>query len=155
MYEEPAVIHSRSHSFVGPTNCVNPTPTLSKLGIDDPLEVLCEDDDEIISEKSVNDIGDNSDETFRLEDFEILKLVGQGAFGKVYQVRKIGSSEIYAMKVMLKDKIMEKNHAEYMKAERDILTKIDHPFIVQLRYSFQVVPSSKVQLSTYGYMLKK
>ncbi|GFP86633.1 serine/threonine-protein kinase atpk2/atpk19 [Phtheirospermum japonicum] len=41
------------------------------------------------------------------------------------------------MKVMRKDKIMEKNHAEYMKAERDILTKINHPFIVQLRYSFQ------------------
>ncbi|MBL1680396.1 hypothetical protein ELD14_28905, partial [Klebsiella pneumoniae] len=32
---------------------------------------------------------------------------------------------------------MEKNHAEYMKAERDILTKVDHPFVVQLRYSFQ------------------
>ncbi|KAG5035061.1 hypothetical protein JHK87_009971 [Glycine soja] len=33
---------------------------------------------------------------------------------------------------------MEKNHAEYMKAERDIWTKIEHPFVVQLRYSFQV-----------------
>ncbi|KAM2999054.1 hypothetical protein FF2_027827 [Malus domestica] len=46
-----------------------------------------------------------------------------GRFAKVYQVRKKGTSEIYAMKVMRKDKIMEKNHAEYMKAERDILTK--------------------------------
>jgi p70 ribosomal S6 kinase len=41
------------------------------------------------------------------------------------------------MKVMRKDKVVEKNHAEYMKAERDILTKVDHPFVVQLRYSFQ------------------
>ncbi|EXB22551.1 hypothetical protein L484_002905 [Morus notabilis] len=41
------------------------------------------------------------------------------------------------MKVMRKDGIMEKNHAEYMKAERDILTIIDHPFVVMLRYSFQ------------------
>lgn len=41
------------------------------------------------------------------------------------------------MKVMRKDKVLEKNHAEYMKAERDILTKVDHPFVVQLRYSFQ------------------
>ncbi|KAI4306576.1 hypothetical protein L6164_029839 [Bauhinia variegata] len=72
-----------------------------------------------------------------LEDFEVLKLVGQGAFGKVYQVRRNGTSEIYAMKVMRKDKIMQRNHAEYVKSERDILTRMDHPFIVRLRYSFQ------------------
>ncbi|KAL3834733.1 hypothetical protein ACJIZ3_009469 [Penstemon smallii] len=132
-YDEPAVIYSRSHSFVGPTNYVSPVPILSKLRLhekEDPLDLVGELDDE------AEDDG-NSGKTVRLEDFELLKLVGQGAFGKVYQVRKIGSSEIFAMKVMRKDKIMEKNHAEYMKAERDILTKIDHPFIVQLRYSFQ------------------
>ncbi|KAE8668508.1 Serine/threonine-protein kinase AtPK2/AtPK19 [Hibiscus syriacus] len=72
-----------------------------------------------------------------LEAFEILKVVGQGAFGKVYQVRRNGTSDIYAMKVMRKDKIMEKNHAEYMISERDIIGKVDHPFIVPLRYSFQ------------------
>ncbi|KAJ8552886.1 hypothetical protein K7X08_020279 [Anisodus acutangulus] len=72
-----------------------------------------------------------------LDDFKVLKVVGQGAFGKVYQVRKIRTSEILAMKVMRKDKILEKDHAEFMKTERDVLTKIDHPFVVQLRYSFQ------------------
>lgn len=74
-----------------------------------------------------------------VEDFEVLKVVGQGAFGKVYQVRRAGTSEIYAMKVMCKDKIMQRNHDEYVKSERDILTKVDHPFIVRLRYSFQVM----------------
>ncbi|KAJ3682921.1 hypothetical protein LUZ60_013148 [Juncus effusus] len=64
-------------------------------------------------------------------------MVGQGAFGKVYQVKRKGTAEIYAMKVLRKDKILEKNLVEYTKAERDILTKIDHPFVVQLRYSFQ------------------
>jgi p70 ribosomal S6 kinase len=102
-----------------------------------------------LSEEKEGDQGQLSDEEFDnamteedegvgLDDFEILKLVGQGAFGKVFQVRKKNTSEIYAMKVMRKDKILEKNHAEYMKAEREILTKVDHPFIVQLRYSFQV-----------------
>ena len=42
------------------------------------------------------------------------------------------------MKIMRKDTITKKNHVDYMKAERDILTKVVHPFIVQLRYSFQV-----------------
>lgn len=87
-------------------------------------------------------------------DFEILRVVGQGAFGKVFQVRRKKKKEnihcgsdsdsdgsrdgIYAMKVMRKDTIIKKNHVDYMKAERDILTKVVHPFIVQLRYSFQV-----------------
>lgn len=79
-------------------------------------------------------------------DFEILRMVGQGAFGKVFQVRKKGIDEnfdngqddgIFAMKVMRKDTIIKKNHVDYMKAERDILTKVVHPFIVQLQCSFQ------------------
>jgi p70 ribosomal S6 kinase len=68
----------------------------------------------------------------------LLRVVGQGAFGKVFQVQHHRTREIYAMKVMKKQVIMDKNQGDYMKAERDILTKIIHPFIVQLRYSFQV-----------------
>ncbi|KAH0944069.1 hypothetical protein HID58_003706 [Brassica napus] len=114
VFDEPAVVHTRSHSLVGPSSIVD-----------------------LDSEKAPEgDVAEVSGEV-GIEDFEVLKVVGQGAFGKVFQVRKKDTSEIFAMKVMRKDKIMEKNHAEYMKAERDILTKIDHPFIVQLKYSFQ------------------
>ena len=80
-------------------------------------------------------------------DFEIMRVIGKGSFGKVFQVRRkdSGSGEgvigdgIFAMKVMRKDTIIKNNHVDYMKAERDILTKVVHPFIVQLRYSFQVL----------------
>lgn len=83
-------------------------------------------------------------------DFQILRVVGQGAFGKVFLVRKKsdpvdgevvvgGGDGIFAMKVMRKETIIKKNHVDYMKAERDILTKVVHPFVVQLRYSFQVI----------------
>jgi ribosomal protein S6 kinase beta len=78
------------------------------------------------------------------EDFDILKLVGQGAFGKVFQVRKKDSGAIYAMKVMKKDRIIEKDQAEYTRAERDILTAVTHPFVVSMRYSFQT--ASKLYL---------
>jgi len=71
------------------------------------------------------------------DDFEILAVVGQGAFGKVFQVRKKDSGEIFAMKVMRKEKILSKNQSEYCRQERDILTCISHPFIVKLHYSFQ------------------
>lgn len=70
-------------------------------------------------------------------DFEVLRVVGQGAFGKVFQVKHKGTAEVYAMKVMKKHRILEKDHSEYVKAERDVLTAIVHPFIVTLRFSFQ------------------
>ena len=155
VYEDPEVIYTRSHSLVGPSSCISQSLKLGKLTIhesdsDNSLvervtEETIEDVKEssvknVIIEESLNDEEENLTEIQRvgIEDFEVLKVVGQGAFAKVYQVRKKGTSEIYAMKVMRKDKIMEKNHAEYMKAEREILTKIEHPFVVQLRYSFQV-----------------
>ena len=87
-------------------------------------------------------------------DFEILRVIGKGAFGKVFQVRKKSGHEIsgdcdgiFAMKVMRKDAIISKNHMDYMKAERDILTKVDHPFVVCLRCSFQVI----VTLLEFGF----
>lgn len=149
VYDDPEVIHNRSHSLVGPSVCVSQSLKLSGLTLhetEDPLELVDSVINVIVKDQDLS-MGDSvskachnlmMNQAVGLEDFEVLKVVGQGAFAKVYQVRKRGTSEVYAMKVMRKDKIMEKNHAEYMKAERDILTKIDHPFIVQLRYSFQV-----------------
>jgi len=152
VYDDPPVIHTRSHSLVGPSTCVSQSLKLSKLTIhetEDSLELVDYVDEETFKdikessfvEESLKDEDGNISKTQRvsIEDFDILKVVGQGAFAKVYQVRKKGTSEIYAMKVMRKDKIMEKNHTEYMKAERDIWTKIEHPFVVQLRYCFQVL----------------
>nr|KAJ0210545.1 hypothetical protein LSAT_V11C400169980 [Lactuca sativa] len=137
--DDPVVIYSRSHSLVGPTPCVSHLLNLRKLTICETDESL-EDFSDVIDKEIEEEDSENGCKvkTIGLEDFEVMKVVGQGAFGKVYQVRKRDSLEIYAMKVVRKDKIVEKNHAEYMKAERDILTKIDHPFIVQLRYSFQL-----------------
>jgi p70 ribosomal S6 kinase len=145
IYNDPLVIVKRSHSLVGPSSLVSQSLPLSKLTLhesDSALDLLeCtkekKSNQEALSDEELDDTK-NENGVVGLDDFEVLKLVGQGAFGKVFQVRKKGTSEIYAMKVMRKDKILEKNHAEYMKAERDILTKVDHPFVVQLRYSFQV-----------------
>ena len=155
IYDNPVVIQNRSHSLVGPSSYVCQSLKLSKLNLnetEDSMELVkcvldetikeleeCSIDDDAI-EKDVEGVGGDTLEvqTVGIEDFEVLKVVGQGAFGKVYQVRKKGTPEIYAMKVMRKDRIVEKNHVDYMRGERDILTKIAHPFIVQLKYSFQV-----------------
>lgn len=151
VYNEPAVIYSRSRSLVGTTTYVSQSFNLSRLSLHETDYELAEEVNSsalkkhqessigfaVIEKYTVEADGNTHKDRIGLDDFEVLKVVGQGAFGKVYQVRKRNSLEIFAMKVMRKDKIMEKNHVEYMKAERDILTKVDHPFIVQLRYSFQ------------------
>lgn len=160
VYDDPVVIFKRSHSLVGPTALISTqSPRFSFLNLHETKNSL--DLLESLSEEGARE-QEKVDETCEksgvgLDDFEILKLVGQGAFGKVFQVKKKGSNEIYAMKVVRKDKILEKNHVEYMKAERDILTKTDHPFIVQLRYSFQVLsPVQRVSFSCtyYGALCK-
>lgn len=71
-------------------------------------------------------------------DFELLKVIGMGAFGKVLQVRSKVTGEVLAMKVISKRKLKSKyGYIENVKAERDILTRVNHPFVVTMHCSFQ------------------
>jgi len=72
-----------------------------------------------------------------LNDFELLKVLGRGAFGKVMQVRKKDSGKIYAMKILKKRAIIARNQVEHTKAERKILQTLEHPFLMKLRFAFQ------------------
>ncbi|KAK1433775.1 hypothetical protein QVD17_10692 [Tagetes erecta] len=144
---DPQIIHNRSHSFIGPS----PRYTLSKsLPFHHEIdpESSGEDDDvikvDLVQEKDGSGVEEKGDVSCKIGpgDFEIMRVIGKGSFGKVFQVRRkdkrsMNDDGIYAMKVMRKDTIIKNNHVDYMKAERDILTKVVHPFIVQLRYSFQ------------------
>ncbi|ESO84964.1 hypothetical protein LOTGIDRAFT_236015 [Lottia gigantea] len=72
-------------------------------------------------------------------DFELLKVLGQGSFGKVFLVRKINGDDngtLYAMKV-LKKATLKVQDRKRTKMERDILADVSHPFIVELHYAFQ------------------
>lgn len=71
-------------------------------------------------------------------DFELLKVVGMGAFGKVLQVKSKVTAQVFAMKVISKRKLKSKMcYVENVKAERDILTRVRHPFVVTMHCSFQ------------------
>ena len=79
-----------------------------------------------------------------INDFQILKVLGKGAYGKVYQVRKIngpGSGQIYAMKAMNKSRICgSKTDVRHTKAERNVLVSVNNdsnPFIVRLHFAFE------------------
>eukprot|EP00291_Cryptomonas_curvata_P029838 CAMPEP_0172208048 /NCGR_PEP_ID=MMETSP1050-20130122/34223_1 /TAXON_ID=233186 /ORGANISM="Cryptomonas curvata, Strain CCAP979/52" /LENGTH=758 /DNA_ID=CAMNT_0012887531 /DNA_START=382 /DNA_END=2658 /DNA_ORIENTATION=- len=71
-----------------------------------------------------------------VDDFEILCMVGEGGFGKVFQVRKKDTSLILAMKCMRKDCVMKDNFRG-TKNERHILSSVRHPYIVNMHYAFQ------------------
>lgn len=71
------------------------------------------------------------------DDFELLNVIGKGSFGKVMQVKKKDDGQIYAMKVLRKEAIIARKQVTHTKAEKSILQKIQHPFIVRLHYAFQ------------------
>ncbi|KAJ7308852.1 hypothetical protein JRQ81_008124 [Phrynocephalus forsythii] len=90
-----------------------------------------------ISETSVN----RGPEKIRPECFELLRVLGKGGYGKVFQVRKVtgaNTSKIFAMKVLKKAMIVRNaKDTAHTKAERNILEEVKHPFIVDLIYAFQ------------------
>ncbi len=71
-----------------------------------------------------------------LDDFELLRLVGAGGFGKVYQCRKKSSGRIMALKAMRKHLVIEELNVEGTRNERSVLETIQHPFIVRLHCAF-------------------
>lgn len=71
-------------------------------------------------------------------DFEFLKLIGRGTFGRVFQVRKRDTRRIYAMKVLSKRELALKKEVGHTMGERKILEKsVDCPFLVSLKFCFQ------------------
>ncbi|XP_057617314.1 ribosomal protein S6 kinase alpha-2 isoform X2 [Chionomys nivalis] len=88
------------------------------------------------------DISNHVKEGFEKADpsqFELLKVLGQGSYGKVFLVRKVTGSDagqLYAMKVLKKATLKVRDRVR-SKMERDILAEVNHPFIVKLHYAFQ------------------
>uniref|UniRef100_G3NCN3 Serine/threonine-protein kinase Sgk1 n=1 Tax=Gasterosteus aculeatus aculeatus TaxID=481459 RepID=G3NCN3_GASAC len=71
-------------------------------------------------------------------DFDYLKIIGKGSFGKVLLARHKESTKYYAVKVLQKKIILKKKEQKHIMAERSVLMKnIKHPFLVGLHYSFQ------------------
>jgi serine/threonine kinase 38 len=73
-----------------------------------------------------------------IREFEPLAIIGKGAFGEVRICKHIQSSEIFAIKKMKKEEMHTKNQILHIRAERDVLSEAHNPWIVDLKYSFQV-----------------
>lgn len=73
----------------------------------------------------------------KITDFKVVKIITEGAFGRVYLARKITTGDLYAIKVLRKSDMIQKNQVKYVKAERNILATIHNPFVIKMYYTFQ------------------
>ena len=69
--------------------------------------------------------------------FDFLFVIGKGGFGKVWRVRYKKTQEIFALKEMSKKKILDKKSEYSINNERVFLSKLRHPFLVNMHYAFQ------------------
>ncbi|KAJ1508488.1 hypothetical protein HMI54_008326 [Coelomomyces lativittatus] len=76
--------------------------------------------------------------------FDLLKVIGQGNFGRVLQVRKKDTGRIYAMKMLSKKSIIARQEVAHALSERNVLAQARSPFLVALKFSFQT--STKLYL---------
>ncbi len=84
----------------------------------------------------------SSQEKVSIDDFQFLKLLGTGAYGRVMLVRKlngIDTGRLYAMKILQKIVVVQKRKTtEHTRTERQVLEMVaNFPFLVTLHYAFQ------------------
>ena len=66
-----------------------------------------------------------------IDDYEVIKPISRGAFGRVYLARKKATGDLFAIKVMRKADLIRKNMVQSVKNERNILAMANNPFVVR------------------------
>lgn len=75
----------------------------------------------------------------KMNNYQVLKILGKGGFSTVLLVRQVNSGKLFAMKIIDKDMIKQRGKVRQIMTERNILLKCRHPYIVQLEEAFQSV----------------
>uniref|UniRef100_A0A4W3HZW7 non-specific serine/threonine protein kinase n=1 Tax=Callorhinchus milii TaxID=7868 RepID=A0A4W3HZW7_CALMI len=73
----------------------------------------------------------------KAEDYEVVKVIGRGAFGEVQLVRHKISQKVYAMKLLSKFEMIKRSDSAFFWEERDIMAFANSSWVVQLFYAFQ------------------
>nr|QPL17779.1 protein kinase B isoform c [Bursaphelenchus xylophilus] len=82
---------------------------------------------------------ENEHSLITLNDFEFLKVLGKGTFGKVVLSRELRTNRLYAIKILKKEVILAKDELQHTMTENRVLQRCKHPFLTELTYSFQTV----------------
>uniref|UniRef100_A0A4W5MVS2 Serum/glucocorticoid regulated kinase family member 3 n=1 Tax=Hucho hucho TaxID=62062 RepID=A0A4W5MVS2_9TELE len=96
-----------------------------------------EDDKNSSTSRNIN-LGPSGNPHAKPTDFDFLKVIGKGSFGKVLLAKRKLDGKYYAIKVLQKRVILNRREQKHIMAERNVLLKnVKHPFLVGLHYSFQ------------------
>jgi serine/threonine protein kinase len=88
--------------------------------------------------ETFEDVNKNNNlEKVTINNFSLICVIGKGSYAEVILARKKDTNKIYALKILKKKKIEQKNQNGHVKTERNILIDIQHPFIIKLAYAFQ------------------
>jgi len=74
---------------------------------------------------------------YSLNDFQIMRSLGTGSFGRVHLARSVHNGRFYAMKVLKKDRVVKMKQVEHTNDERRMLAIVEHPFIIRMWGTFQ------------------
>ncbi|KAL3098375.1 hypothetical protein niasHT_022739 [Heterodera trifolii] len=109
----------------------------------DFAQILASDDDDFKWWTNIDgDDQQQQQQKVSMENFALIKVLGKGAYGKVFLVRKVGghdSGRYYAMKVLKKTRVSQKQKTlEHTMSERKVLERLKGlPFLVNMVYAFQ------------------
>ena len=114
------------------TNSLKQVFFITKLNRNKPIKIS-----KRIIDDNINQRYNNNHDFSIYEDFEPLKLLGRGSFGEVLLVRLKANKKVYAMKILNKKILKIKKQQTHTKTERDLMVKINCPFIVTIKSAFQ------------------
>ena len=100
-------------------------------------EVKINGKDKNIDKNNKIDFVANNIEKIDRNSFHIISLIGAGGFSKVWEVKWKKNGKLFAMKEMSKARIIDRKSVKSVVAEREILSQMNHPFIINLHFSFQ------------------
>lgn len=107
--------------------------------VDTSSSIVDEDgpmEDDVLRSLRASPVHPASKDRTSIDDFEILKPISRGAFGRVFLAKKRTTGDLFAIKVLRKADMIRKNAVESILAERDILISVRNPFVVRFFYSF-------------------
>ena len=92
---------------------------------------------EKLIEQNRNPSSKNKDSHITRNNFKFLCVIGKGGFGRVWKIQSKKTKQVFALKEMSKLKIIDKKSEKSINTEREFLSKLNHPFIVNMHYAFQ------------------
>ncbi|OQS04670.1 kinase [Thraustotheca clavata] len=117
-----------------PPPTVATTPPLNSLPRNnEPFNIL---DDEMEDVKLPAMASSDSKPTLSIQDFELVRLLGSGTFGRVVSARHKRDGKMYAIKIVHKFGLDDASRRN-LKMERDVLREVRHPFVASLYFAFQ------------------